>query len=75
MFNYSKIRGKIREMFKTQDEFAHVMGISPATLSYKLNNKVEWSQKEIDKAVELLEIDKAEIPIYFFNAEVQDAEQ
>lgn len=56
MFDYSKVRGKIREKFNTQDEFASAMGFSKTTLSYKLNNKVEWTQKEIEKA---------EIPLYF----------
>ncbi len=75
MFDYSKVRGKIREKFSTQAEFAAAMGFSATTLSDKLNNKVEWTQKEIDKAVELLEISKDEIPIYFFTVKVQDAEQ
>lgn len=75
MFDYSKVRGKIREKFNTQDEFASAMGFSKTTLSYKLNNKVEWTQKEIEKAAELLEIEKAEIPLYFFNAIVQEPEQ
>lgn len=74
MFDYSKLRGKIREKFNTQEEFALAMGFSATTLSDKLNNKVEWKQKEIDKAVELLDISKEEIPIYFFTVKVQDAE-
>lgn len=43
--------------------------------SDKLNNKVQWNQKEIDKAVELLEISKEYIPIYFFSEKVQLPEQ
>jgi hypothetical protein len=31
-----------------------------------LNNNVEFTQKEIDKAVELLKIAKEDIPTYFF---------
>lgn len=74
MFDYSKLRGKIREKFYTQEEFALAMGFSATTLSDKLNNKIEWKQKEIDKAVELLDVSKDEIPIYFFTVKVQDAE-
>lgn len=73
-FNYSKLRGKIREIFKTQSAFAEAMGMSTTSLSVKLNNNVEFSQKEIEKAVELLKIDKEEIPAYFFTIEVQEAE-
>ena len=47
------------------------MGFSSATLSDKLNNKVQWNQKEIDKAVELLEISKEDIVAYFFTEKVQ----
>lgn len=75
MFDYSKLRGAIREKFGTQEAFAKAMGFSTATLSDKLNNKVQWNQKEIDKAVELLEISKEDIPIYFFSEKVQLPEQ
>ena len=69
-FDYSKLRGKIREIFKTQSAFAEAMGMSTTSLSVKLNNNVEFSQKEIEKVVELLKIDKEEIPAYFFTIEV-----
>lgn len=73
-FNYSKLRGKIREIFKTQSAFAEAMGMSSTSLSAKLNNNVEFSQKEIDKASDLLKIEKEEIPAYFFTLEVQEPE-
>jgi len=73
-FDYSKLRGKIREIFKTQSAFAEAMGMSTTSLSVKLNNNVEFSQKEIEKAVELLKIEKEEIPAYFFTLEVQEPE-
>lgn len=75
MFDYSKVRGKIREVFGTQESFAKAMGISSATISDKLNNKTEWTQKEIDNAVELLNIAKENIPVYFFTEKVQLSEQ
>lgn len=74
MFNYNKLRGKIKEVFNTQAAFAEALGISSTSLSEKLNNKVEFSQKEIEKAVELLQIPKEDIPIYFFTLEVQKTE-
>lgn len=70
-FNYAKLRGKIREVFNTQSAFAQAMGMSTTSLSEKLNNKVEFTQKEIEKAVELLDIQKEEIPVYFFTVQVQ----
>ena len=74
MFDYSKVRGKIRELYATQESFAKAMGMSTATLSDKLNNKVQWNQKEIDKASDLFGINKEEIPAYFFTPEVQEVE-
>lgn len=69
-FNYSKLRGKIREVYGTQDKFADAMGLSYTSVSAKLNNKVEWSQKEINKASNLLGIKDKEVFLYFFTLEV-----
>lgn len=71
MYDYSKLCGKIREKFGTQGAFANALGISSSTLSYKLNNKVQWSQEEMWKAVELLGEAKSKIPAYFFTNPVQ----
>lgn len=73
-FDYSKLRGKIREIFRTQSTFAKSMGMSTTSLSAKLNNKIGFSQKEIDKASDLLKIKKEEIPVYFFTPKVQESE-
>jgi len=73
-FNYGKLRGKIKEVFNTQEKFAKTVGMSTTTLSAKLNNKIQFSQNEIEKAVELLKIAKEDIPVYFFTTEVQESE-
>lgn len=65
-FDYRKLRGRIREVFKTEASFAETMPLSSTSLSAKLNNKTEFTQREIDRAVELLDIPKSEIPLYFF---------
>ena len=72
MFNYAKLRGRIKEIFDTETTFAKNLGISQTSLSQKLNNKVEFTQKEIEKAIELLHIPKEEIPMYFFTPLVQE---
>ena len=71
-FDYSKLRGKIKEVFGTQSAFAEAMTMSPVSLSEKLNNKVQFNQKEIDRACSLLEIDKDDIPVYFFTPKVKE---
>ena len=74
-FNYSKLRGRIREIFNTQEKFANAMGISTTSLSAKLNNKVEFDQSEINQAMKLLKINGEDIPAYFFTLQVQKGEQ
>jgi hypothetical protein len=64
--SYSKLRGRIREKFGTQDAFAKALEMNPASLSSKLTSKTEWTRIEIEKACILLEIPLAEAHLYFF---------
>jgi transcriptional regulator with XRE-family HTH domain len=65
-FDYSKLRGKIREMCQTQENFAEKIGLSKVSLSVKLNNKVPFTQGEIHAACDVLGIDRSDIAEYFF---------
>ena len=69
-YNYSKLLGRIVEVCKTQGEFARKMELSERTVSLKLNGIVPWKQTEIQKAIEVLDIDKEDIPVYFFAIDV-----
>ncbi|XZK31184.1 DUF739 family protein [Clostridium perfringens] len=73
-FDYKKLRGKIREVFGTQDNFARALGIGRVSLSQRLNNRLEFTQQEINKSCELLGIKKVELANYFFNVKVQKNE-
>lgn len=64
--SYSKLRGKIREVFGRQEDFATAMDMNAATLSAKLNNKFDWTMTEMEKACVLLGIPLMEMHIYFF---------
>ena len=64
-FKYAKLSGRIKEKFKTQERFAEAMNMSPRSISLKLNNKREWKQNEIDKAYELLEIQRPKLVNFF----------
>lgn len=72
-YDYSLLMGRIVTYFKTQKCFADAMGISEHSLSKKMNGKFPWKQSEIEKACQLLEIDKNDIGSYFFNLKVQYA--
>lgn len=65
-FDYSRLKGRIKMIFDTQERFATAMGISARTVSLKLNNAVDWTQQEIILACELLKIPYGAIPDYFF---------
>lgn len=69
-YNLNKLNGRIVEVCGTKQEFAKRMGISKATISKKLSNQVPFTQCEISKACEILQILPAEIGIYFFTKNV-----
>lgn len=74
-FDYAKLRGRIREVCETQERFSDLMGMSKPTISAKLNNKSEFTQPEIIRAVEVLDLKYDEISSYFFTPNVQKTEQ
>lgn len=59
-YDFSKLKGRIKERFNTQNDFADAMNMAPNTLSSKLNNQSDFSSQEISKAIELLNIDAPE---------------
>jgi len=71
-YDYSKLRGKIKEIFNTQSEFADALNISSTTLSYKLNNQSDFTREELDRAIEILHLDKNEIMDIFFTKQVEN---
>ena len=66
-FDYSKLRGRIKEIFEFEVTFAKALGMSKTSLSMKLNGKGDFTQSEIMKACNLLDIPNEEINVYFFN--------
>ena len=71
-FNYSKLKGRIVEIFGSQTKFAKAMNMSERTLSLKISGKVSWKQREIVEAISLLGLEKDDIQEYFFTVEVQN---
>lgn len=75
-YNFDKLKGKIKEVFNTQNEFADALGIAPNTLSSKLNNQSDFSSNEISKATKLLNISSpVEAWNIFFTQEVEKLQQ
>ena len=75
VFDYCKLEGRIRQYYQTEEKFAHAMGMGRGSLSAKLNNKSDFTRNQMLRAADLLEIEHAEIPIYFFRKKVQNGEQ
>lgn len=71
-YDFSKLRGKIVEVFGKQQAFAKALGLSSRSLSLKLNNERYFKPTEISKAIELLGLSLSDIPEYFFTVEVQE---
>ena len=65
-FDYSKLRGRMRERGLTQEEVAIGSQMSPSTFSLKLNNQSNFSQDDICNIANILEIPHVEIGVYFF---------
>lgn len=70
-YDYSKLDGLIAEKCGTQAAFAKLIGRSERTVSLKMNGKIDWKQDEIYNACEALGIESKDIPLYFFNVQVQ----
>ena len=70
-YDYSKLKGRIKEVFGTNRAFAAAIKRSERTVSLKLNNFLPWSQKEIDDTCTALCIPHSEIGAYFFAKVVQ----
>ena len=63
---YSKLRGKIREVYYNNKNFADPLGMDVSSLSAKLNDKSPWKREEIEKACMLLHIPIEDVHLYFF---------
>lgn len=66
VFDYSKLYGRMAEKGETTESLAKKIGRSSNTLRNKLHNRVSFTQNEISAIIKVLDIEKSDIPIYFF---------
>ncbi|WP_105302664.1 DUF739 family protein [Anaerolactibacter massiliensis] len=69
-FSYNALRGRIIEVCGRNKVFADKMGMSEASLSSKLSGKAGFSQEDIFKACQILDIPDNQINHYFFTLAV-----
>lgn len=70
-FDFSKLLGRIVEMFGTRTAFAEKWGKTDRYLSDRLNNKIVMDMVDILEMRELLDIPCEDIPVYFFTVKVR----
>jgi len=66
MVNTDKLKGKIRELRKTQGDCADSIGVKTPTFNQKINNIRPFSLSEAEKLRNYLEITNEEFAEYFF---------
>ena len=66
LFDYSKLKGRIKEKLNHQYVLAEEIGISTNAFSRKLNNALDFTNRETAKIIEVLDIKDDEIKEYFF---------
>ena len=66
VFDYSKLRGLIKERSMTLTDYASSIGISMTTLYERLTNKTPFSQSEIVKTKQLFDLSPEQVDIIFF---------
>lgn len=66
MFDTSKLRGRIIEVFGSQKAFSKACGNSISFISQYLNGHKSLDQKTMIRWIEVLNIPDSEISLYFF---------
>lgn len=73
--DYSKLLGKVVEMFGTREKFAKHMGWSVTKASYLLSGTRQMCQKDILSVANVLGISINEIGTYFFTKKLDKCEE
>lgn len=75
MFDTSKLRGRIVELYGSMTAFSEKVGNSISFISQYMNGKKQLDQKTMDKWIIALSIPSDEIRAYFFTPKVHEIEQ
>ena len=65
-YTYNKLRGRIIEKYGTQEKFADALHMTKQGISLKMTGKTAFSQNDINRWCELLDIKTEQIADYFF---------
>lgn len=70
MYDFSRLKGRIKEFYGNQDNFANELEISRQALNFKLNNRIKFSFDELKMMIDKLQIQPEEITDIFFKEKV-----
>ena len=73
-YDYSKLRGRIKEKLGTEREFASRIGRTANYVSKVFQNGTNLAQNDIANGADVLDIPVDEIGVYFFTPEVHKNE-
>ena len=71
--NYEKLLDRMYHYRQNQTTLAEAIGISRASMNAKINSQRAFTQKEIIRICELLDIPHSKIGEYFFIKKLEDA--
>lgn len=74
LYNYAKLKGRIRESGITLRDFAYNLGITEQALHKKLKCQSYFTQSEMEKTINLFNETFDNIEKYFFTKEVAKIE-
>lgn len=70
-YDYSKLKGRLREKDLTYKSLASILNISKTSVSERMNNNAQFTQEQIDKTIIAIDIPNDQIDDYFFTHKVQ----
>lgn len=73
IFNHEKLEQRINIMYGSKEAFGKLMSMTKQRINSRLKSATDFTQSEIEKAAELLNIQPEEIPVYFFDVEYEGA--
>lgn len=63
---YGRVRGKVKQVFGSMEQFADAWGKSTSIVSKKLNGKIKLTSDDIEEMSKLLGIPMDRVHEYFF---------
>lgn len=71
-YNYSKLKGKVREIFGNNKVYADYLCLSEASLYEKYKSNSYFNQNQIEKTLKAFNESPEMIMAYFFTKEVEN---